>query len=98
MGTAAVLAEGRVELGVGVGDLRDEFDALGVDFHSRGRRTDESIEALRSLLRSGPVSHHGPFWDIGPIYLHPAPQRPVPILIGGESKAALQRAARLGDG
>jgi probable F420-dependent oxidoreductase len=98
MGTAAVLAEGRVELGVGVGHLRDEFDALGVDFHARGRLTDESIVALRSLLRAGPVSHHGTFWDIDDIYLHPAPVQPVPVFIGGESKAALERAARLGDG
>jgi alkanesulfonate monooxygenase SsuD/methylene tetrahydromethanopterin reductase-like flavin-dependent oxidoreductase (luciferase family) len=54
--------------------------------------------ALRSLLQSGPVSHHGTFWDIGPIYLHPAPRQPGPILVGGESRAALRRAARLGDG
>jgi probable F420-dependent oxidoreductase len=98
IGTAAAMAEGRVELGVGVGHLKDEFDALGVDFRTRGRRTDEAIVAFRSFLKSGPVSHHGTFWDIGPIYLHPAPQQSVPILVGGESRAALERAARLGDG
>lgn len=98
LGTAATFAEGRVELGVGVGHLRDEFEALGSDFHTRGRRTDEAITALRSLLRRGPVSHQGTFWNIPPIYLHPAPERPVPIFVGGETKAALERTARLGDG
>jgi probable F420-dependent oxidoreductase len=98
IGTAAAMAEGRVELGIGVGHLGDEFDALGVDFHTRGRRTDEAIVAFRSLLKSGPVSHRGDFWNIPPIYLHPAPEQPVPIFVGGESKAALARAARLGDG
>jgi probable F420-dependent oxidoreductase len=98
LGTAAVLAGGRITLGVGVGHLRDEFEALGVDFATRGRRTDEAILALRSLLHSGPVSHQGEFWKFDSIYLHPAPREQVPIYVGGESKAALERAARLGDG
>ncbi len=98
VGTAAAMAEGRIELGVGVGHLGDEFTALDVDFQTRGRRIDESISALRSLLKAGPVSHHGKIWNIGPIYLHPAPEQPVPIFVGGESKAALERTARLGDG
>lgn len=98
LGTAAVISDDRVELGVGVGHLRDEFDALGADFHHRGKRTDEAIEAVRALLKSGPVSHHGAFWDLGPLYLHPAPAKPVPIFIGGESKAALKRTAIHGDG
>lgn len=98
LGTAAVLAEGRVELGVGVGHLRDEFDALEVDFTTRGRRTDEAIGALRALLNPGAVSHHGEFWNIDSIYMHPAPREQVPIFIGGESKPALARTARIGDG
>jgi probable F420-dependent oxidoreductase len=98
VGTADVLTGGRVELGVGVGHLRDEFEALGVEFRTRGRRTDEDIAAVRSLLHPGPVSHHGRFFQIGPIYLHPAPERPVPIFVGGESKAALERTATLADG
>lgn len=97
-GTAAVMTGNRFELGVGVGHLRDEYDAVGVDFHARGRRANEAITALRSLLRPGPVSHHGELWDIPPIYLHPAPGQPVPIFVGGESKAALERTARLADG
>jgi probable F420-dependent oxidoreductase len=97
-GTAQVVTGGRVELGVGVGHLRDEFDALGVDFHTRGRRTDEAMMALRALLRPGPVSYRGSLFDIPPIYLHPAPEQPVPLFVGGESKAALARTARLADG
>lgn len=98
LGTAAVMAEGRIELGVGIGHLRDEFEAMGVEFRDRAHLTDEAILALRSLLKSGPVSYHGASWDIGPLYLHPAPREPVPIFVGGESKGALERTARLGDG
>lgn len=98
VGTAAVMTQGRIELGIGVGHLRDEFDTLGFDFRTRGRRTDEAITALRSLLKAGPVSHHGEFWQVPPVYLHPAPDEPVPIFVGGESKAALERTARLADG
>jgi probable F420-dependent oxidoreductase len=98
LATAAVVTGGRVELGVGVGHLKDEFDVLGFDFRTRGRRTDEAIAAIRALLRPGPVSFRGEFFDLPPMYVHPAPDQPVPILIGGESKAALERAARLGDG
>jgi probable F420-dependent oxidoreductase len=98
LGTAAVVTGGRVELGIGVGHLKDEFDILGFDFRTRGRRTDEAIAAIRALLRPGPVSFRGEFWDLPPMYLHPAPERSVPILVGGESSAALERTARLGDG
>jgi alkanesulfonate monooxygenase SsuD/methylene tetrahydromethanopterin reductase-like flavin-dependent oxidoreductase (luciferase family) len=98
LGTAAVVTNNRVELGVGVGHLRDEFDVLGADFHRRGRRTDEAIMALRALLHPGPVSYQGNFWDVPAAYFHPAPDAPVPIFVGGESQAALERAARLADG
>jgi probable F420-dependent oxidoreductase len=98
LATAAVVTRNRVELGVGVGHLKDEFDILGFDFRTRGRRTDEAIVAIRALLQPGPVSFRGRFWDLPPMYIHPAPDQPVPILVGGESKAALERAARIGDG
>lgn len=97
-GTAAVVTQGRIELGVGVGHLRDEYDTLGFDFHNRGRRMDEAITALRSLLKPGPVSHQGEFWEIPLCYVNPAPEPPIPIFVGGESRAALERTARLADG
>jgi probable F420-dependent oxidoreductase len=92
------LAPGRVELGVGVGWMRAEFDALGIDFSRRGALADESIEVLRKLWRGGRVQHDGPNYPVGPLYFEPHPSRPIPILVGGTSRPALERAARLGDG
>ncbi|HVW42007.1 MAG TPA: LLM class F420-dependent oxidoreductase [Amycolatopsis sp.] len=96
--TAALIAGDRIELGVGVGWQREEFEALGVDFTSRGRRTDETIELLRALWRPGPTEHHGEFFEFGQLVTEPALERPVPIYVGGSSDAAMRRAARLGDG
>jgi probable F420-dependent oxidoreductase len=98
VGTAAVLSDGRVVLGCGAGWIREEFDALGVDFATRGRRFDEMIEVLRTVWGGGMVEHHGRVFDCGPLQMSPAPRAPVPIWIGGTSDAALRRAARLGDG
>jgi probable F420-dependent oxidoreductase len=96
--TAAVLSAGRVRFGVGVGWCKDEFLQTGQDFHTRGRRLDEMIPALRALWRGGMVEHKGGFYDFGPLRIEPVPDRPVPVYIGGDSDAALRRAARLGDG
>jgi probable F420-dependent oxidoreductase len=96
--TAAVLSGGRVVLGAGAGWIREEYDALGVDFRTRGKRFDESIEVLRSLWRGGMVEHRGRFFDFGPLQMSPAPPAPIPIYVGGTSAPALRRAARLGDG
>jgi hypothetical protein len=81
VGTAAVATGGRVELGVGGGHLKDEFDVLGADFGTRGRPTDEAIRALRSLLQPRPVSYAGQFWDIPPIYLHADPAAAGALLV-----------------
>jgi probable F420-dependent oxidoreductase len=97
-GTAAVLSHDRVLLGIGVGWMREEFELLGQDFTTRGRRTDEAIAVLRTLWRGGMVEHHGRFYDFDRLEMSPAPSRPVPIYVGGESEPALRRAARLGDG
>ena len=78
--------------------MREEFEVLGVDFQTRGRRFDECIEVLRKLWSGEMVDHHGEFFDFGRLQMRPAPSRPVPIYIGGVSKPALRRAARLGDG
>jgi len=93
------IAPGRIVLGVGVGgEDRHEFTVCQVDPATRGKRTDESLEALRLLARGGPVTMHGTFIDFESAVVTPAPLPPVPILVGGRSDAALRRAARYGDG
>jgi probable F420-dependent oxidoreductase len=96
--TLDALAPGRVQLGVGAGWMREEFDTLGVDFSRRGALTDESIDVLRKLWRGGLVSDDGPNYPFGPLYFESHPARSIPILVGGTSRAAIERAARLGDG
>lgn len=96
--TASVLSGGRVSLGLSAGWMREEFDLLGQDFANRGRRLDEMIEALRELWKGGWVSWKGEHYDIPELMLEPHPTSPVPILCGGESEAALERAARYCDG
>lgn len=98
VGTAAVLSQDRVILGLGVGWMREEFALLGQDFHTRGQRTDEAIGILRALWRGGMVEHHGRHYDFARVQMSPAPTRPVPIWVGGLTEPALRRAARLGDG
>jgi probable F420-dependent oxidoreductase len=98
IGTAAVMSENRVALGVGVGWLRDEFALLGQDFHTRGRRTDEMIEVMRLLWTGRMVEHRGEFYAFDRLEMSPAPTEPVPIYFGGVSEPALRRAARIGDG
>ena len=95
--TAALLCQGRFAFGVGVGWQREEFDALGVDFHSRGALTDEAIAALRELWRPGVSTHEGPAYRFGPLRMEPKPPA-IPIIVGGASDAAIRRAAVLGDG
>ncbi len=93
------LSEGRVELGVGVGWLEEEFDAIGVPFAERGKRTDDHIEVLRKLWGEGPASHRSQFTSFPDAYSRPRPtQERIPIVIGGHTKVAARRAGRLGDG
>ncbi len=93
------MSEGRMILGVGVGWLEEEFDAIGVPFASRGRRTDDSIQALRALWEQDLPSYDGEFTQFSNTYSRPQPTNgTVPIVIGGHSKAAARRAGRLGDG
>jgi probable F420-dependent oxidoreductase len=98
VGTAAVLSGGRVALGAGAGWIREEFETLGMDFETRGRRMDEMIELMRLCWSGEMVEHHGTFFDVGPLQMSPAPREPVPIYVGGLAAPALRRAARLGDG
>ncbi|MEU5878289.1 TIGR03619 family F420-dependent LLM class oxidoreductase [Spirillospora sp. NPDC047279] len=96
--TAAALSDDRVTFGVGVGWCKDEFLQTGQDFHTRGKRLDEMIPALRTLWQGGLVEHHGTHYDFGPLSISPVPSKPVPLYIGGDSDVALRRAARIGDG
>jgi probable F420-dependent oxidoreductase len=94
-----VLSGGRVRLGVGAGWSDAEFDALGADYRTRGRRMDEQIGVLRSLWTQESVSFAGEFHELNAVGLCPLPvQRPIPIIIGGDSDAALRRAVSHGDG
>ncbi|MGB8388878.1 TIGR03619 family F420-dependent LLM class oxidoreductase [Mycobacterium sp.] len=96
--TAAVVSGDRVSLTVGAGWMREEFELMGQDFSNRGKRLDEMIDALRELWRGGWVSWSGQYYQVPELMIEPHPDMPVPILCGGESEAALRRAARLCDG
>jgi probable F420-dependent oxidoreductase len=98
VGTAAVLSDNRVRLGVGVGWCKEEFDQTGQDFTTRGKRLDEMITALRALWQSGWVEFHGRYYDVPECQMEPVPDEPVPIIGGGHSPVALHRAATLCDG
>jgi alkanesulfonate monooxygenase SsuD/methylene tetrahydromethanopterin reductase-like flavin-dependent oxidoreductase (luciferase family) len=92
-------APGRLVLGVGVGgEDRHEIEICGVDPATRGRRTDEALVALRGLLSGEPFTRRGDFFAFEAARIRPAPDPPVPIVVGGRSDAALRRAARHGDG
>ncbi|HMD91524.1 MAG TPA: TIGR03619 family F420-dependent LLM class oxidoreductase [Trebonia sp.] len=95
--TLQELAEGRVLFGVGVGWLREEFEALGVPFASRAARFEESLDILRQAWAGGPFEHHGAAYDFGPVELTARPAR-VPLILGGNTAPALRRAALRADG
>lgn len=99
LATLDALSGGRLELGVGVGWLREEFEALGVPFEGRGRRTDEYVEVMRALWADDHVSHHGELVSFSGASVNPKPANGrVPIHIGGHTEVAARRAGRLGDG
>jgi len=90
---------GRLRLGVGAGWLREEFEALGVPFDSRGSRLVEWIKLLRDCWTGTPAAYHGTHYSLPDgILCLPRPAHEIPVLVGGHSKAALRRAGRLGDG
>jgi probable F420-dependent oxidoreductase len=96
--TTAVMTGGRLELGVGVGWMREEFDLVDIPFATRGRRLDEAMEVLRKFEAGGVVEHRGEFFDIPPLRMEPVPKAPIPIYGGGVSPRALRRAATRCDG
>jgi probable F420-dependent oxidoreductase len=98
VGTAAVLSDNRVRLGVGVGWCEEEYVQTGQDFRTRGKRLNDMIPALRALWQGGWVEYHGSHYDVPSCQMNPAPTLPVPILGGGDSEPALLRASTLCDG
>jgi alkanesulfonate monooxygenase SsuD/methylene tetrahydromethanopterin reductase-like flavin-dependent oxidoreductase (luciferase family) len=87
-------------LGVGIGWSREEFDALGVPFRRRAARTAEYVAAMRTLWREDVASFHGEFVDFDAIRVNPKPlrDRRIPVVLGGNSDAALHRVVAWGDG
>jgi probable F420-dependent oxidoreductase len=93
------LTGGRISLGIGVGWLKEEFQALGIPFERRGKRADEYIAAMRALWTQDDASYHGGFVDFAGVACNPKPANgTVPIIIGGHSEAAARRAGTIGDG
>lgn len=100
LATLDVMSGGRLTVGVGVGALEPESDALGSDYRARGRYTSESIEIMLELWSSADPSYQGEFFSFEGARISPRPLQPPgpPILVGGGSHAALRRAATIGDG
>ncbi|MFL2517301.1 MAG: LLM class F420-dependent oxidoreductase [Candidatus Azotimanducaceae bacterium] len=100
MGSLDVISSGRLLLGIGAGYLHQEFSALGVDFSSRGAKTDESIEIIRTLWNNANPEYQGKFIQFKNIQAQPRPIQAggPPIIIGGTSPAALRRTVTHGNG
>ena len=93
------MSGGRILLGIGVGWMKEEFDAIGASFHDRGRRADEYVAAMRELWSSDRPTFHGEFVHFDAALCKPQPVRKsIPIIVGGDSTFAARRAGRLGDG
>jgi probable F420-dependent oxidoreductase len=93
------LSGGRMQLGIGVGWLEEEFDALGIPWEKRGARTDEYVHAMRALWAGDDAGYDGEFVSFANVSSNPKPaDGTVPFVIGGHSAAAAKRAGRLGDG
>lgn len=93
------LSRGRAILGVGIGNVPEEFEAVGIDWHKRGALTDESIAVIEALWAAGSAAHVGERWQFADIHTSPKPYGTgIPIWIGGISPAALRRTAQVGQG
>ena len=94
-----VLSGGRLRLGIGVGWNPVEFEALGENIHTRGRRIEEQLEVMRLLWTRELVAYEGQWHRVPDAGIKPLPvQQPIPVWMGGESEVVLRRAARLADG
>lgn len=99
LSTLALIAPGRLCFGIGVGgDNRRELELCGVDPRTRGARTEEALRLLRAFMTGEEVTFDGRFFAVEAAAIRPAPQPPIPILVGGRSDAAAARTGRLGEG
>jgi alkanesulfonate monooxygenase SsuD/methylene tetrahydromethanopterin reductase-like flavin-dependent oxidoreductase (luciferase family) len=94
LSTAAFLSHDRVTLGAGVGWQKAEFDMMGQDFHTRGKRADEMLEIIPRLLSGEMTEFHGTYYNIPPVKMSPGTRKPLPIMIGCYAPAAMRRACR----
>jgi probable F420-dependent oxidoreductase len=97
-GSLGALSGGRVFIGVGIGPWREDMTYHGVDYESRGAILDEQMQILRAAMTGEFFEFHGKHFDFGSIRITPVPDTPPAIIVGGHSRPALRRAARLGDG
>jgi alkanesulfonate monooxygenase SsuD/methylene tetrahydromethanopterin reductase-like flavin-dependent oxidoreductase (luciferase family) len=93
-GSLNALFDNRLGLGVGTSPWPEDYELMGVPFAKRGKRMDECIEIIKGLTSGDYFEFHGEFYDIPKTKMTPAPNKPIPILVGGHAEAALQRAAR----
>ncbi|MCB1270849.1 MAG: TIGR03619 family F420-dependent LLM class oxidoreductase [Microthrixaceae bacterium] len=96
--TLDCLSGGRVDVGLGIGWMREEIESTGSEFSSRGRRTTELVRALRAALDEDPATHDGEFFGFTDMRVHPRPSRRIRIDIGGHGERAALRAGEVGDG
>ncbi|HZJ05950.1 MAG TPA: TIGR03619 family F420-dependent LLM class oxidoreductase [Nocardioidaceae bacterium] len=94
----AFLTDNRLGLGVGLSPWPEDFEVMGVPWKARGKRMDEAIDIVRGLTSGGYFEYHGEVYDLPAVKMTPTPTKPIPILVGGHSDAALRRAVRRGDG
>lgn len=94
-----VLSNGRFRLGIGLGSNLFEYEAMGEDFHNRGRRVEEQVDVMRKLWTNEVITYSGKWHKITDAGINPLPvQRPIPIWFGGMADPVLRRIARLGNG
>jgi probable F420-dependent oxidoreductase len=97
-GSLALMSGNRFILGAGVGWMKEEFDAYGVDFKTRGKRYDECLESIRQLWTGDWTEYRGEYVKFDTLRILPAPTENVPVYLGGSSEVALRRTARVADG
>ncbi len=96
--SVAVLSDNRFGFGVGLSPWPEDFVVTGTEWRARGKRMDEMIDIMRGLWTGEFFEYHGDHYDLPAVKISPAPTEPIPLLIGGQTDAALRRAARVGDG